>query len=133
MSTSVEGSIQWCEDALGVFACSLDTPEGASLPSSPRVMRTAPARGERCKPHSTVSAAAPSEETLLVPAHSTRRSSLPAHPSLPALHSAESYNQRIVSLSIPECAAIEFCCDAEAELPVQRALARRARTATTCW
>lgn len=117
VSTSVEGSIQWCEDALGVFACSLDTPEGRVPAFFSACDENSASAWRALQAHSTVSAAAPSEETLLVPAHSTRRSSLPAHPSLPALHSAESYNQRIVSLSIPECAAIEFCCDAEAELP----------------
>ena len=56
-------------------------------------------------------------DALSVPAHSSRRSSLPAHPSLPLLRNVESYNQRIVSVSIPNCARIEFCCDTEAELP----------------
>lgn len=117
VNTSVEGSLHWCEDALGVLACSLDTAEGRVAAFFSACDEDSASAWRALQTHSTVSAAAPSEETLLVPAHSTRRSSLPAHPSLPSLHSAESYNQRIVSLSLPECAAIEFCCDAEAELP----------------
>ena len=57
------------------------------------------------------------DDTITVPAGESRRTTLPAHPSLSLTSTLESYNQRIVSFCVGSCRHIEFCCDNEGDFP----------------
>lgn len=133
VSTSVEGSIQWCEDALGVFACSLDTPEGrvpaffsACDENSASAWRALPS------PFSAVSAAAPCRGDAARAGARTRRS------SLPDIRRASAAQRGVVQpthrvAEHPRVRGDRVLLRRGGGAAVQRALARMARTATTCW